>query len=89
VIKAPRGRQEFPNEVESPNGEGPCDQDCLEFLRGYVLLLGKKLASLASSHNMLCILNHGRRKALPTKVFGVAWWLLVVLNSYFQPPIIT
>jgi hypothetical protein len=59
VIKAPEGRREFPDEVESPNGEGPHDWDCLEFLRGDVFLLGKILTSLASPHNMLCVLNRG------------------------------
>ena len=58
MIEAPGGRREFPDKVGSPDDEGPCDWDRLEFLRGDVFLLGKILTSLASPHNVLCILNH-------------------------------
>jgi hypothetical protein len=79
VVEAPRGRWEFPDKVESLEGEGPCDQDHLEFLRGDVFLLGKVLASLTSPHDVLHVLNCSGpiepcQKALPTKVFGATWW---------------
>jgi hypothetical protein len=57
VIKASGGGLEFPDEVESPNGEGPCNQDRLEFLGGDVLFLGKELSSLACTHNPFCIFD--------------------------------
>jgi hypothetical protein len=46
VVEAPGGNREFRNEVKSPDGEGPCDQNRLELLRGNVLLLGKELTPL-------------------------------------------
>jgi hypothetical protein len=60
VVETPKGRREFPDKVESLDGEGPCDWDRLEFLRGDVFLLGKVLTSLTSPHDVLCVLNCGR-----------------------------
>jgi hypothetical protein len=59
VIEALGCSWEFPNKVESLNSEGPCDWDSLEFLGGDVFSLSKILTSIASPHDMLCILNHG------------------------------
>ena len=82
MIKAPKGGQEFPDEVESPNGERPRDWDRLDLLRGDVFLLGKVLTSLIGPHDMLCILNHGRPiKPLSKVLTHQGVWRCMVATS--------
>jgi hypothetical protein len=76
------GRREFLDKVESPNGEGPRDRDCLKFLRGDVLLFGKELASLTSSHNVLRVFNRGRLvKPLSKGITHQSIWRCMVVAS--------
>jgi hypothetical protein len=53
VGEAPGTLPEWAHHVEVPDGERPCDGDCLQRLRWEMSLSGVELASFTAPHNVL------------------------------------
>ena len=82
VVEAPGGRWEFLDKAESPNGEGPCDQDRLEFLRRDLFLPSKVLTSFTSPLDMLCVFDYsGPIKPLSKSFTHQSVWCYMVATS--------